>query len=95
MRPDRFTLNPSRQSPSRVPLVSTHVSSSYHETEELRGRLLAAIDALPYESAVALWLVDVCQCSYRDAASITNISLHQFTNNLHATRRHLVSVVKP
>lgn len=52
--------------------------------------VLAAVDQLPFEMAMAVWLVDVCHCSSNEAASV-GVTRSRFTGHLHDARRQIAT----
>ncbi len=59
-------------------------SPAYHETFEAAVR--HATDRLPLDQARALWLVDVCDLTYAQAATETGTTPKRFATRLHAAR---------
>ncbi len=58
-----------------------------HPREQVNPVLVAsAVDRLPIEMVVALWLVDVCELSYADAASEAWVSRETLASRLHRAR---------
>lgn len=53
----------------------------------LDARVRAAADRLPFIEAQALWLVDVCGCSYDHAADVVGIERHVFASRVRDARR--------
>ena len=59
-----------------------------HATEQVSPVMItSAVDRLPIELVVALWLVDVCELSYADAASEAGVSRATLASRLHRARR--------
>jgi DNA-directed RNA polymerase specialized sigma24 family protein len=47
------------------------------------------VDALPIEQAHALWLVDVCDCSYEQAAAEIGASVPVIAGRVRSARRQI------
>jgi DNA-directed RNA polymerase specialized sigma24 family protein len=54
-----------------------------------RAAVLRAVDELKFELVEAMWLVDVCDLSYREAAAATRSTEAVFVRRLHHARREL------
>lgn len=52
--------------------------------------MLVALDQLDFASAEAIWLVDVCNLSYQDAAISTHTTVDVFARRLHDARFRLI-----
>jgi len=54
----------------------------------------AAVDRLSFEYVEAMWLVDVCDCSYDVAAANAGVTRSLMIDRLHRARRQVSSVVR-
>lgn len=51
------------------------------------ARVRFAADGLPFAEAQALWLVDVCACSYGEAADMAGVDREVFSSRVRSARR--------
>ena len=58
-------------------------------------RVRSAVDELPIEQAQAVWLVDVCSCSYDEAAREVGISRTQLCARVAEGRRFVRYAIEP
>ncbi len=56
-------------------------------TSDVGDQVAKVVDHLPIELVAALWLVDVCELRYADAASVAGVSRDELAARLHAARR--------
>ncbi len=59
--------------------------------DETTLQVLAAADALEFSQAHALWLVDVCDHSYAEAAAIVGVAKPEFADTVATARREIAS----
>ncbi|NNF53037.1 MAG: hypothetical protein HKN03_01210 [Acidimicrobiales bacterium] len=67
---------------------------SHHLVDSVAPRstrvvVLTSLDEMDFDAVEALWLVDICDLSYRDAAAATRAPVTVFAQRLHDARREL------
>jgi RNA polymerase sigma-70 factor (ECF subfamily) len=65
----------------------------HFQTEELRGRIQAAVDALPEDQRSVFLLRDVDGMSTEDAAAILEVTIPTVKNRLHRARLTLRAAI--
>ena len=58
---------------------------------DFRRRVLNAVDSLPIDQVLAVWLVDTCSLSYIDAAHIAQRPLENIQELVHDARHQIRS----
>lgn len=54
-----------------------------------RAVVVQSLDEMRFDAVQALWLVDICDLSYQDAAAAARTSVTVFAERLHDARREL------
>ena len=58
-----------------------------------RRCILAALDRMSFHSVEAVWLVDVCELSYEEAATAARTTLPDFAKRLHRARHQVFQTI--